>query len=133
MLSICSEFAIDMDIIFNDKKSICIKRDDSHMLEEAVVNYISLSWSNQDTLLFYYKLIEKTYFIANKGTFINSVYININIHKYNFIYIQPCIMGNLFKTYCCSFNGSQTWKCQSNYFSACCTSWNNISEKKMFC
>ena len=32
---------------FNDKKSICIKYGDSRMSEEAVLNDISLSWSNQ--------------------------------------------------------------------------------------
>ena len=36
-----------------------------------------------------------------------------------------------FKTYCGSFYGAQIWKCQTNYFSACCTSW-NIAVRKIF-
>ena len=47
MLSICNEIVIDMDIIFNNKKSICIKYSDIRMLEETVLNHISLTWSNQ--------------------------------------------------------------------------------------
>ena len=38
--------------------------------------------------------------------------------------MQPSVLANLFKAYCCSFYGSQLWKFNSSGFDKICKSWN---------
>ena len=40
----------------------------------------------------------------------------------NFEKMQPSVLINLFKAYCCSFNGSQLWKFNSSGFDQICKS-----------
>ena len=49
----------------------------------------------------------------------------------NFGDLQPDILSNLFKSYCCSFHGSFLWKYNSDGFIKCCTQWNK-SIRKIF-
>ena len=38
--------------------------------------------------------------------------------------LQPTVLINLFKSYCCSFYGSPLWKFNSTGFEKCCKAWN---------
>ena len=38
--------------------------------------------------------------------------------------MQHCVLINLFKAYCCFFDGSQLWKFNSCRFDKICKSWN---------
>ena len=38
--------------------------------------------------------------------------------------IQMSVLVRLFKTYCCTFYGSQMWQVNSQYINSVCTSWN---------
>ena len=49
-------------------------------------------------------------------------YVNKLISKFG--HLQPHIVINLFKTYCCSFFGSSTWRLNSAGFKSCTTAWN---------
>ena len=42
----------------------------------------------------------------------------------NFAFIHPAILSNLFKTYCCSYNGSILWHYNSHGFDKYCIQWN---------
>ena len=48
----------------------------------------------------------------------------VNKLKANFGYLQPFVLGNLFKTLCCSFYGSPLWGFNSLSFKKICTTWN---------
>ena len=47
----------------------------------------------------------------------------------NFGYLQPFVLVNLFKTFCCSFYGSSLWGCNSLFFKKLCT---NIGVRSIF-
>ena len=49
----------------------------------------------------------------------------VNKLRSNFGKMQPSVLANLFKAYCCSFYGSQLWKFNSSGFDQICKSWNN--------
>ena len=55
-----------------------------------------------------------------KGMFIGYV----NKLRSNYDTLQPHILINLFKSYCCSFYGSMLWKYNSEGFDKICKSWN---------
>ena len=44
--------------------------------------------------------------------------------KANFCSLQPTVLINLFKSYCCSSYGSPLWKINSTGFGKCCKAWN---------
>ena len=48
--------------------------------------------------------------------------------KGNFGHLLSDNVSNLFKSYCCYFNGSFLWKYNSNGFKKCCTQWNKSIE-----
>ena len=48
----------------------------------------------------------------------------VNKLRSNFRHLQPHVVINLFKAYCCSFYGSQLWKFNSVGIDKCCKSWN---------
>ena len=49
-------------------------------------------------------------------------YVNKLISKFG--HLQPHILLNLFKTYCCFFFGASTWRLNSAGFKSCTTAWN---------
>ena len=55
----------------------------------------------------------------------------VNKLKANFEYLQPFVLGNLFKTFCCSFYGSPLWGFNSLSFKKICTTW-NIGVRSIF-
>ena len=58
-------------------------------------------------------------------TFKKSMFIGyVNKLRSNFGKMQPSVLANLFKAYCCSFYGSQLWKFNSSGFDKICKSWN---------
>ena len=55
----------------------------------------------------------------------------VNKLKANYGYLQPFVLGNLFKTFCCSFYGSPLWGFNSLSFKKICTTW-NIGVRSIF-
>ena len=50
----------------------------------------------------------------------------INKMMANYSSLQPTVLINLFKSYCCSFYGSPLWKFNSTCFEKCCKAWNIV-------
>ena len=48
----------------------------------------------------------------------------------NYSSLQPTVLINLFRSYCCSFYGSPLWKFNSTGFEKCCKAW-NIAVRKL--
>ena len=38
--------------------------------------------------------------------------------------LTTAVIARLFKPYCCSFHGCQTWRIASFYYKCVCTTWN---------
>ena len=49
---------------------------------------------------------------------------NVNKLNANFGHLQVDVLSRLFKTYCCSFYGSQIWRINSLHYNKVCTGWN---------
>ena len=124
MLDICRIFALDNFIIFNCKKTVCIKYgEDVKPFEFAMMNDVQLVWKNEVRHLgnfFNCKLDNSIDGHHKKSHFIGY----FNKLMSNFSCLQPDILGNLFKSYCCSFYGSFLWKYNSDGFIKCTTQWN---------
>ena len=50
----------------------------------------------------------------------------------NYSSLQPTVLINLFKSYCCSFYGSPLWKFNSTGFEKCCKAWNIAVRKLLY-
>ena len=124
MLKICNEFAQSNKIIFNSKKTICIKFGDKHITpEKAFLNSECLSWTDNIRHLGNFIDCSNRDMVdcgIKKGMFIGYV----NKLRSNYDTLQPHILINLFKSYCCSFYGSMLWKYNSEGFDKICKSWN---------
>ena len=72
-------------------------------------------------------MTHKTDCDMNCSTFIDYA----NKLKANFGHLQPFVLGNLFKTICCSFHGSPLWGFNFLSFKKICTTW-NIGVRSIF-
>ena len=127
MIVLCCEYAKQYDITFNPKKTVCIKFGWIVLFFDATVlmsmNGCTVQWSES---------------VRHLGNFVGSTlsdsldcrykrsmfigYVNELISKFG--HLQPHILINIFKTYCCSFFGSSTWRLNSAGFKSCTTAWN---------
>ena len=120
MLDICNSFADMYDIKFNAKKSLGIKFGGQPVMSEIVyLGKSRIEWVSSVRHLGNYvnsDMTDKTDCDMKCSSFIGYV----NKLKVNFGYLQPFVLGNLFKTFCCSFYGSPLWgfkvleKCTKN-------------------
>ena len=114
MLDICNKLAIDNFIIFNSKKTICIKYgEDVRVSEQVFMNGRLLSWHSEVRhlgIFFNYRLCNSTDSNQKASHFIGQ----FNKLYSNFGYLQANVLSNLFKSYCCSFYGSFLWLYNSN-------------------
>ena len=124
MLKICNECAQSNKVIFNSKKTICIKFGDNHITtEKAFLNSECLSWTDNIRHLGNVIDCSNSDMVdcgIKKGMFIGHV----TKLRSNYGTLQPHILINLFKSYCCSFYGSMLWKYNSEGFVKLCESRN---------
>lgn len=124
MLKMCAIFALEFNITFNSKKSLCIKfgnklsGNETAKLDNSVISWVDnikhlgnyIDTTRTDVLDCRRKISEFT------------GYVNKLIA--NFGHLQDDILCTLFNTYCCSYYGSQIWRLDSIGFNNVCTSWN---------
>ena len=103
-------------IIFNSKKTICIKYgEDVRVSEQVFMSGRLLSWHSEVRHLdnsFNNRLCNSTDSNQKASHFIGQ----FNKLYSNFGYLQTNVLSNLFKSYCCSFFGSFLWLYNSNGF-----------------
>ena len=113
MLKICSDFAENFSLTFNSNKSMCIKFGESvNDREKIMLNDLQIAWVNDVRHLGNYinkSLSDKLDCQQKVSTFIGSV----NKLNANFRNLQHDVIARLFKSYCCSFYGSQAWRTDS--------------------
>ena len=131
MLDICNSFADMYDIKFNAKKSLGIKFGGQQVMSEVLyLGNSRIEWVSSVKHLGNYvncDMTDKTDCDMKCFSFIGYV----NKLKANFGYLQPFVLGNLFKTFCCSFYGSPLWGFNSLSFKKICTTW-NIGVRSIF-
>ena len=125
MLDIRNSFADMYDIKFNAKKSLGIKFCGQPIVSENL--YLGKSrideWVSSVKHLGNYvnsDMTDKTDYDMKCSSFI----VYVNKLKANFGYLQPFLLDNLFKTFCCAFYGSPLWGFNSLSFKKNCTTWN---------
>ena len=125
MLKICYSFEQSNSIIFNNKKTVCIKFGKEIVKnEKAVLNTHVLKWVDKVKHLGNY--MNKDCNEVTDCNFKKSLFIGyVNKLRSNFGKMQLSTLISLFKSYCCFFYGSHLWKFNSSGFDKCCKSWNN--------
>ena len=130
MLSICEDFGKEYFIKFNSKKSMCIKYGEKYDCEKSQLNEETIIWVDS---------------VKHLGNIINNDLNDIDdckmkcssfissFNKLHFSYanVQPCILSNLFKSFCTSYYGSSLWSFSSEGFRKITTLW-NIAVRKIF-
>ena len=106
MLSICYSFADMYDIKSNTKKSLGIKFGGQPVMSEVLnLGKSRIEWVSSVKHLGNYVNSDMAHKIHCDMKY--SSYISyVNKLKANFGYLQPFVLRNLFKTFCCSFYGS---------------------------
>ena len=103
---------------------MCIKFGSKSNIDEHVsMNGFTVQWSESMRHLGH--LVEFTLSDSSDCRYKRSMfigYVNKLISKFG--HLQPRILINLFKTYCCSFFGSSTWRLNSSGFKSYTTAWN---------
>ena len=124
MLKICHIFAEKNSILFNSKKTVCIKFGGNVVRnKEAYLNSHPLLW--KDKVRHLGNIIDKNGNEVYDCTFKKSMFIGyVNNLRSNFGKMQPSVLANLFKAYYCSFYGSQLCKFNSCGFDKICKSGN---------
>ena len=119
------------DIKFNAKKSLGIKFGSHQVMSEVLyLGNSRIEWVSSVKHLGNHvnsDMTDKTDCDMKCSSFIGYV----NKLKANFGYLQPFVLGNLFKTFCCSFYGSPLWGFNSMSFEKTCTTW-NIGVRSIF-
>ena len=124
MLSICTDFAKQYNIVFNAKKTMGIKFGAPVSQQDSVyLNDNIIQWRDQ---------------VRHLGNIVNSNLsdlpdckvkcstFNGSVNKLFGTYkgLKQDTMCQLFRSYCCSFYGSQLWDFKSEGFNKCCIQWN---------
>ena len=124
MISLCEVFAKNVDITFNCKKTVCIKFGQKLIGNEHVyLNDKKIEWVNQIKHLG--KYIDRNLNDSFDCTHKKSILIGqVNKLCANFGCLQMSVLVRLFKTYYCTFYGSQMRQINSQSINSVCTSWN---------
>ena len=124
MLDICNQFAKNNHVIFNTKKTICIKYGEAVKPQEyAKLNDTRLSWGGNVRHLgniFDGKLVNNVDSFHKCSQFIGQ----FNNLRSKFGHLQADIQGNLMKSHCCSFFSSFLWRYNSDGFKKIFIQWN---------
>lgn len=127
MVDTCAEFGIEYDILYNEKKSVCIvysrKRNAQSNDVSIFLNGTKLDcvrkvkhlgmWLTPD-------LENKTELIDKRGSFIGQA--NHVLTKY--AKMSSNVKCRMIDSYCCHFYGAETWDFNCSKFDDILTSWN---------
>ena len=126
-----NNFGNENYIIFNTTKTLCVKYGEPVNDHEYIYfNKIKLDWYDKVRhlgIFFSCNINDSTDITHKRSDFIGY----FNKLMSNFAFIQPAILRNLFKTYCCSYYGSILWHYNSHGIDQYCIQWNK-SVRKIF-
>jgi hypothetical protein len=124
MLKICKNFADEFEILFNEKKTVCIKFGNNVCTNEHIVfNGVNINW--QDSVKHLGNIVNISNTDNSDCEYKSSIFIgSVNKLLSNFGTVQPDILCNLFYSYCCSLYGCQLWKFNTSCFNQLGIYWN---------
>ena len=129
MITTALQFADDYDMMFNAKKTVCIKFGSPHTDDEKIfINNQEIEWQDSCVHLGHKintKLDDACDCRHKASTFIGSV----NKLMGNFGHLSRKVLSRLFQTYCGAFYGSQLWRLDSPHVKHVCTQWNKAARR----
>ena len=131
-LKICENFANDYDILFNAKKSICIKIGPNGTQPTKTVRIFdsAIPWTTRVKHLGNYitsDLSDDADIVMKKAKFISQV----NTVNVKFASVPSLIRGRLLQNYCCSWYGCQTWDAVGKSVQQLNTEWNKAVRRTL--
>ena len=116
-------------IKFNSKTSMCIKYGEKYDCEKAQLNEETIIWV--DSVKHLGNIINKDLNDIDDCKMKCSSFISsFNKLHFSYVNVQPCILSNLFKSFCTSYYGSSLWSFSSEGFRKITTLW-NIAVRKI--
>ena len=132
MFKICNTFSKKNSILFNNKKTTCIRFGDLiKNKEKAFLDGSHLVW--KDNVRHLGNFVDSTCnddFDCNAKKSLFIAYFNKMMANYSSL--QPTLLINLSKSYCYSCYGSPLWKFNSTGFEKCCKAWNIAVRKLLY-
>lgn len=124
MVDVCAKFGLKYSILFNEKKSVCIKYSaDQDDLPDIILNGKVLKWEMKVKHLgnvLNNRLTDIDDILLKKQQFFQQA----NKVKSDFQGVRWDVLTQLFTKYCSSFYGSQSWELRSEDFKGLQRSWN---------
>ena len=132
ILNICEEFAIEYNVLFNCKKTVCMRVGNGGRPPERTVtlNGKILTWHKSVKHLgniITHDLKDSDDINVKKGVFVGQV----NKLKCKFCKVQSSLRGRLLQTYCCSWYGCQTWDLAGRSADAMNIEWNKAVRRTL--
>ena len=132
ILNICEEFADEYNVLFNCKKTVCMRvgSGGTEPNRPVTLNGIKLSWHKKVKHLgniVTHDLKDDEDITYKRGVFISQV----NKLKCKFCTIHSTLRGRLLQTYCCSWYGCQTWDLVGRSVQRMNTEWNKAVRRTM--
>ena len=132
LLKICEDFGNDYNVMFNCKKTICMRVGSGGEPPERAVtlNGNKLTWSKKVKHLgniVTHDLKDLDDINFKKGVFVGQV----NKLKCKFCTVHNTLRGLLLQTYCCSWYGCQTWDLASGSVKCMNIEWNKAVRRTL--
>ena len=132
ILYICEEFAKEYNVLFNCKKTVCMRVGSQGRPPERTVtlNGTNLTWEKKVKHLgniVTHDLRDSDDINLKKGVFVSQV----NKLKCKFCTVQGTLRGRLLQTYCCSWYGCQTWDLSSRFIRCMNIEWNKAVRRTL--
>ena len=126
MLDTCSEFGTKYGVLYNTKKTLCmrISKDNTENTEfNVTLNDSKLTWVSKVKYLGIYVRsdLNDTDDMQSKRS---EFFVGLNSLLGNFKSLPSNILYNLFSYYCMSFYGAQTWNFRNKHIDCVCKAFN---------
>ena len=132
ILNICEGFADEYNVLFNCKKTVCMRvgNEGKELVRGVTLNGTKLSWHKRVKHLgniVTHDLKDDQDISYKRGVFISQV----NKLKCKFQTINSTLRGKLLQTYCCSWYGCQIWDLVGRSVKVMNTEWNKAVRRTM--
>ena len=132
ILHICEDFALEYNVLFNCKKTICMRVGSGGKPPDRSVtlNGSNLIWNRKVKHLG--NVVTCDLSDADDITFKKGVFISqVNKMNVKFSSVHSTLKGQLLQTYCCSFYGCQTWDLTGRSVRCMGTEWNKAVRRTL--
>jgi len=132
LLHICEDFAVEYNVIFNAKKTMCINlgKGSREPSVRVTLHGTILLW--KDTVKHLGCILMRDLSDAADVTLKTGVFISqVNKLNVKFSKVSSLVRGSLLQTYCCSWYGSQSWEIVSKNTHRLNVQWNKAVRRTL--